>query len=93
MLYVLLYGKNAEAYNIASYAHHLYEFAECAAKAGGTALRYKEQSQAEKAGYSKITMAVMDIEKLRSLGWQPSFAFDEAIANTVNYLKHNKHNC
>lgn len=91
MLQVLLYGKNGEAYNIADkkYQMLIREFAQRAAEAGGTELRFEKPSDLEARGYSKVGRAVLDATKLRALGWKPHDEID-AIEETVEILRTTK---
>lgn len=88
MLFVLLNGKNGEAYNIADnrYQMQICQFALRAAEAGNVSLRFEKPSDLEARGYSKISRAVLSAEKLRTLGWQPDDSID-AIKETVKILK------
>lgn len=89
MLKILADGERGHAYNIADPASRvlLRDFAQSCATSGGKALVAGEPTAAEKAGYSKITKAVMNTDKLVSLGWSARFNVDEGVLRTVNYLK------
>ncbi len=89
MLYILAKGAKGEAYNIADPKSRvlLREFAENCALAGGTSLIAGEPTAAEKAGYSKITKAVMNTDKLSALGWDAKYNVRDGVLRTVNYLK------
>lgn len=89
MLKILTDGERGQAYNIADPNSRvlLRDFAQSCATAGGTALVAGEPTAAEKAGYSKITKAVMNTDKLTALGWSARFNIDEGVLRTVNYLK------
>lgn len=89
MLYILANGKNGNAYNIADPNSRvlLRDFAQSCAVAGGTSLIAGEPTAAEKAGYSKITKAVMNTDKLSSLGWSAKYNIPNGVLRTVNYLK------
>lgn len=89
MLYILIKGENGNAYNIADPASRvlLRDFAQSCASAGGKKLVTGEPTAAEKAGYSKITKAVMNTDKLVSLGWEARFNVNDGVLRTVNYLK------
>ncbi len=89
MFYIMLLGKRGEAYNIADPASKikLKDFAEYSAAAGGTCVVYEVPTEIEKKGYSKITKATMNVEKLLSLGFCAKYPAKEGIKKTVAYLK------
>lgn len=89
MLYILVDGEKGGAYNIADPKSRvlLRDFANSCAVAGGTSLVAGEPTAAEKAGYSKITKAVMNTDKLTALGWTAKYNVREGVLRTVNYLK------
>ena len=89
MLYILEKGDKGEAYNIADPKSRvlLRDFANSCAAAGGMSLIAGEPTEAEKAGYSKITKAVMNTDKLLSLGWNAKYDVCDGVLRTVNYLK------
>lgn len=89
MLKILAKGERGQAYNIADPNSRvlLRDFAQSCAIAGGKALVAGEPSAAEKAGYSKITKAVMNTDKLSALGWSAQYNVPEGVLRTVNYLK------
>ena len=89
MLYILVKGEKGNAYNIADPKSRvlLRDFANSCAVAGGTSLIAGEPTAAEKAGYSKITKAVMNTDKLTALGWKAKYNVREGVLRTVNYLK------
>ena len=89
LLTLIAKGIRGEAYNIADpqSCRTLKDFATIAASAGDVSIRFVEQSAIEKAGYSKITKAVLDVSKLQSLGWSAKTHLETGIPLTVNYLK------
>lgn len=89
ILTILAYGENKGAYNIADPNSRvlLRDFARSCAMASNTTLTYAEPTEVEKAGYSKITKAVMNTDKLVSLGWHAQFNVEQGVLRTVNYLK------
>lgn len=92
LLTLIAKGVRGEAYNVADpqSCRTLKDFATIAASAGGVSIRFVEQSAIEKAGYSKITKAVLDVSKLRALGWSPKIHLETGIPRTINYLKKEK---
>ncbi len=89
MLYILANGQNGDAYNIADPNSRIFlrDFAQSCAEAGNTVLIAGEPTEAEKAGYSKITKAVMNTDKLSALGWNAKHNVRNGVLRTVNYLK------
>ena len=89
MLKILADGERGQAYNIADPNSRvlLRDFAQSCATAAGKTLVLGEPTAAEKAGYSKITKAVMNTDKLTSLGWTALYNVREGVSRTVNYLK------
>ena len=65
----------------------LKEFASFVAEAAGTTLKFENQTEVEKASYSKIDKATMDISKLLSLGWRPSVTIEEGVRRTISYMR------
>lgn len=85
----LLCGEKGGAYNIADPALQMTirTFAERAAHAGGRQVLYADPSDAEKAGYSPVSRAVLDSQKLQNLGWHPDHTEASAIDLTVQILR------
>lgn len=86
---VLFYGVDGEAYNIADEASdiRLKDLAEILAKAAGKAVRFELPDQIEKKGFSKATVALLNPEKLQSLGWRAQVDIHEGLRRTVEILK------
>lgn len=86
---ILLYGSHGEAYNIADPNGKilLKQFAEYCAAAGGTQVVYQAPTVVEQKGYSKITKATMNTDKLARLGWKAQYSTQEGIERTVQYIK------
>lgn len=89
ILTILVSGKLGEAYNIADPNSRvlLREFAQQCANIGGSTLTFCEPTDTEKSGYSKITKAVMNTDKLVNLGWSAKYDVKNGIARTINYIK------
>jgi nucleoside-diphosphate-sugar epimerase len=89
LLYILTNGKNKNAYNIANDASEITvkELAEAVALAGGQELVIESAGAEEKKGYSTFTKAVLNADKLKSLGWRPRYGLDEGIRNSLEILK------
>lgn len=85
LLYVLLLGKNGEAYNIADDASDimLKDLAGIIANTVGRKVVFEIPDSIESAGYSKATKARLDSTKLQSLGWQPIYDIQSGIERTI----------
>ncbi len=89
LLYLLCYGKDGEAYNIAdpNFDIRLKELANLLAYIGGTTVIFQQPEKKEALGYSKATIALLDSEKLKQLGWKPAYTLEEALKETVTILR------
>lgn len=83
---VMLDGEKGNAYNIANKKSvaSIREYAEVLAKAGGVELTFDLPPEAEKAGYSKVTRAVLNPAKLEKLGWQPAYSLEKGLEHTYH---------
>ncbi len=86
ILYVMLYGEKAEAYNIAGFDVLLRDFAKVTAEKVGTKVDYQIPDEIEQRGYSLSSRAILDTTKLRSLGWTPQYNLDKALTRTIAIL-------
>lgn len=92
LLTLLVKGAAGAAYNVADPTPcRLRDFAGYAASAAGTQLQYVEQSDSEKAAYSKVDKATMNVDKLLALGWRPLISVADGVCRTVNYIKEMKY--
>lgn len=89
LLFLLLNGKSGEAYNVANpeFDITLKELAERFATHAGTKVIFDIPDQTEALGFSKATHAILDIQKIKKLGWTPIFSLDESINNTLKAMK------
>lgn len=89
LLYLLVQGKNGEAYNVANpdLDMHLKDFASELATMVGQKLVYALPDDVEAAGYSKATKALLDTRKINALGWHPLFKRNEALKHTIEILR------
>lgn len=87
-LYLLLYGKNGEAYNVADDESviTLRELAGILAETSGTKVVFELPDDVERAGYSTATKAVLDAGKIRQLGWEARTPVKEGLRKTVKML-------
>lgn len=89
VLYCLLLGKCGQAYNIADPASdiRLRELAAIIAHAAGRQVVFDLPDETERAGYSTATKAVMDSEKIRTLGWRAMYTMQTGLERTLRMLK------
>ncbi len=89
LLYTLFYGENGQAYNVADKNSNvtIRKLAETISSISGGRLTFEIPDSVEKKGYSKVTRAVLNAEKLESLGWQPVMSLSQGLENTLKILK------
>lgn len=89
MLKVLAHGEKGNVYNVADSEGGvmLRDFASAAAKAGNSEVVFDLSTDLAKAGYSKVTRAVLNVKKLENLGWKSLYDHIEGTKRTVAYLK------
>lgn len=89
LLHVMLHGAQATAYNVGSEACNvtLRDFAQTCAALAGTRLTFDLPSDMERRGYSVAARAIVDAARLRAIGWQPRYTFEEALRRTVTMLR------
>ena len=88
-LYLLLYGKSGEAYNVADEKSEitLKELAQILADAAGSKVIFELPDAVERAGYSTATKALLDTGKITALGWRASAPIKEGLEKTVQILR------
>ncbi len=88
LLYVLLHGKNGEAYNVSVEQTnvHLRDFAQVCADVAGKQVVFDLPSDVESKGYSIAVNAILDNKKLLDLGFQTKYSFKDAVERTVKIL-------
>lgn len=89
VLHCLFFGKKGEAYNVSASDGdvHLKDFAELLAGIAHTSVKYKIPEETEKQGFSKTTHAVMDSEKIQSLGWKSRYPLKDGIERTISICR------
>lgn len=92
VLYCLLLGKCGEVYNIADSASdiRLRDLAAIIAAAAGRKVVFDLPDETERAGYSTATKAVMESEKIRTLGWKARYTMQTGLERTLSILKEEK---
>ena len=89
ILFVLMYGKNGEAYNISNknFDITLKDLANLIASYVNKKVVFELPPENERIGYSTATKAIMDSTKIESLGWKTSKSIKERIEETIDILK------
>lgn len=89
LLWVLLVGKNGEAYNIADEKNDimLKDLAEIIAGIHGKKVVFELPDEVEAVGYSKATKARLDGHKLLELGWRPMYDIRSGMRRTIEILE------
>ncbi|MBM6776529.1 NAD-dependent epimerase/dehydratase family protein [Collinsella tanakaei] len=88
ILTVLLCGTDGEAYNLSDERSDimLKDLAHLVAIVGGVSVEREDPSAVEAAGYSRATVALMDANKVRRLGWSAKFPIKRGIQQTITIL-------
>ena len=88
-LYLLLYGKSGEAYNVADENSEitLKDLAGILAEAAGSRVVFELPDAVERAGYSTATKALLDTKKINELGWRAKTPIKEGLGKTVQILR------
>ncbi len=89
VLYILTKGEVGHAYNVANEESDimLKELAAYLADIAGTKVVFQLPDIAEQKGYSTATKAMLDVSKLRKLGWEASVSMKEGLRYTVESVK------
>lgn len=92
MLYVILYGKDGDVYNVANpnSIASVREYAETLSEIAGVSLEFEIPSEIEKQGYSKPLDSILDATKLQKLGWQPQYDLKTGLSHTLIIKKEEK---
>ena len=85
VLYILLKGQSGQAYNIADpeIVLSVRQLAEAIAAAGKTNVVFDLPDEVEKAGYTRVTRAVLRAEKLLGLGWKAKVPLEKGLGKTI----------
>jgi len=89
LLFLLLNGKNGEAYNVsdANCNLTLLQIANILSDYMSKEITFDIPSSVESAGYSKATKALLDSSKLMVLGWDARYPIKDGIIRTVKILQ------
>lgn len=86
---VLFKGENGEVYNISNENSiaKIAEVANICAQIAGTRVVYKQPSEMESRGYSRVQNCVLDNKRLKALGWRGKYNLYEGLNETINKLR------
>lgn len=89
LLYILLYGENAQVYNVANPNSivSVAEYAQTLAEISGVNLKFELPDEIEAKGYSKQADSILSAQKLIKLGWKPFYSIREGLTNTFKIKK------
>lgn len=89
ILYVMAYGRNGEAYNVADRDSdiELRDLASILAHVAGKQVVFELPEEQERKGYSTATKAMLDASKLEKLGWKAMVHLPEGLRRTVETVR------
>ena len=89
LLTLLARGERAEAYNVANRGSiaSIRQYAEILADIAGVKVTFDLPPEAERAGYTQVTRAVLNPAKLESLGWRPGYDLRAGLTETFESCK------
>ena len=89
IFYIIDKGKRGEAYNVSSKLSNirLIDLANKLAKISGKKVVFEIPDDHEKKGYSCVTKAILNNDKLKLLGWNEIYDIEEGLRMTVKILK------
>lgn len=89
LLLVLLKGERGQAYNIADRQCQMtiQALAQQIAEAGGCQVVFRDPSEIERTGYSKVKRAVLNADRLKRLGWRAAHDVSTAIRDSIDILR------
>ncbi len=92
ILKIIFDGKNGEAYNIADENSDikLKDIAKILADFNNKEVIYELPNEKEKKGYSTATKAILDIEKLKNIGWKAQYNIKDGLERTIKIIKNSK---
>jgi len=92
LLHILFYGSCCQAYNIANNNSFITirELAEKIATASGLEVSVQKAAEAEKRGYSTLSVTHLDTTLIESLNWNTQIDIDQGIASTLEILERQK---
>lgn len=92
ILFIMLLGKTGQAYNVADPKSDitLKELAEELALISGKRVVYELPDEVESSGFSRVTKAMLDSDKLKGLGWAARDDIQSGLRKTIKVLAKEK---
>lgn len=89
LLIALTEGEDGEAYNLSDPQSdvRLRDLAEMLANYSGTEVVFDLPDEQEKKGFSAASVALINSDKLRSIGWQADYTMKAGLEETIDILK------
>lgn len=89
LLYILLKGKNGQAYNIADESSNISikELAEMIADIGGKKVVIDIPTSNEKLGFNTVSKSIFSVDRLCNLGWKVKGTMKEKLLSTINRIR------
>lgn len=89
IIFLLFYGKSKEAYNVSGLQSDvtLKELAECVASLSGTNVKMSSPDVFGEDGYSKSFKALLNLNKINSLGWKPQYSLEYGLSRTIRCIR------
>jgi len=90
LMTLLIRGEAGQAYNVANRhsVASIREYARTLADIAGVELVFELPPEVEKAGYTRISRAVLNPAKLEKLGWQPRYGLREGLEESYRACKY-----
>lgn len=89
ILTVLMRGESGQSYNVSNdqAVTTIAKLAQTLAELAGVKVVFDMPSELEAKGFSKPQNIILDVKKLKSLGWLPLYSIQEGMKQTLNILK------
>lgn len=89
ILTILLLGNKGEAYNVSDKKSNikLKTLAQLIAELSGTSVKFDLPSDTEKQGFSPVTKALLNNEKLKALNWYAKYDIKSGLRKTLDYIR------
>ena len=90
LMTLLIRGEAGQAYNVANRhsVASIREYAQTLADIAGVKLRFELPPELEKAGYTRVSRAVLNPAKLEGLGWKPRYGLREGLEESYRACKY-----
>ena len=90
LMTLLIRGEAGQAYNVANRhsVASIREYAQTLADIAGVKLRFELPPELEKAGYTRVSRAVLNPAKLEELGWKPRYGLREGLEESYRACKY-----